>query len=629
MFGLGFGRGKNEEVKKLKARGVQLEQQLDQASDCRRELSSGRTLKPRFEQHIVHRLALQRAELQNDRDRVLREHRELQLANLRLEEEARAVRSAGADMWQVTNLQAALRQQAAQHETKMASLKRRTKALLTAVLPGSQANATRDAASAGGAAAALSSPGAAPAARREAVSAPVSPSLSEAALPDLWDVPLSPVRLTDAAPRFALGADAEAGAQSGAPADAKPDVNTRIRQIVGWLYDDTLSEDQALEHITSLAQGLALTTAPGPHPHNPPSASAVQSRGCSPLPPPPRCADATDASDKVDAATGTQTARVRHVVDAATETPAHMSYLGSPNAAAATPSEPSGSPRRAGYVPVPPLNLAALVAEAMQAAPMSSRSNASTTAGGGAGGGAGSSAGFNAFSHFVLAQPEKLQRLIMRHAAATAAKAGLPPPTYSAHAGQGGHTPAVGGGSMDHQGLGLAAYGCATATDSVLMPTDRGGSMTSRLTSRLLGLGTGSSAANVSRANTAAASAAHPAPSGSSSAAAGVVLPASACVTSPSKGTKRMSSAPKFAMLDSPPSAQGAISGPKAPTAGGRQAGVPDLKPLWGGIGGGSSSEEIGAGGRMAGGGLLDSDDWPTFGGGSTLAVARTGGTAR
>ncbi|KAG2490350.1 hypothetical protein HYH03_011152 [Edaphochlamys debaryana] len=574
MFGFGK-RGKDQDFKKLQEDLQEEKQRNENLASVNRALAAK-----------VHRLALQREELRNDRDKLTRENRELVVSNLTLSTEAKVARDANADAWEVPKLKAALRAQAAQHESKIKTLKRRTKALLTAVIPGASSGPRGASSSAGGAGA--STPAAA---RLSTRSMPGSPG-DDLAEEELWDMPLSPsssAELPSALPDPAPSASA-----------SEVDVNDRVRQIISCLYDDTLSEDQALEQMTELTQGLQALTLPSSAAAG--GASAVQSRGCSPLVPRLGLARAGSgaggpASEMVDAATDPplHSARGRFgLVDAATETPAEMSYLGSPrDTASATPAE-SATPKRMGLglggAGVPPLDLAALVAQAMESAPLSNRSSASTTAGSMAG-----AASFNAFSHFVLAQPEKLQRLIMRHAAATRPGLQLQQgPASSAGTGTGASPFAASGARTDS--MPFAASGSASGS---------GGSFTARtanaLTARLLGLGASSSAANVQRQT-------NPAPSVNPSTAqqpavgggtAGVLLPAAA---SPSKGAggKRIgpSVPPKFvsgSLLEGPGSTAVGPSAAKAPAQGpsfvpavsfpglmGAKEASPELKPLWG-----------------------------------------------
>lgn len=378
----------------------------------------------------VHRLALQRVELQSEKQIAEQANTELKLQNLRLENEARVAKAAEADAWQVrgpgqgpaparscasslgnnnhlhmpsarlralaqisvpqvTNLKTALKQQAAQYETKLSSFKRRTKAFLTAVLPGTHAARGLSMGGAG----APSSPNRPSHAGANPRSAPGSPT-ADLSLPDLWDAPLSPPALPE-------GDEAAVAAAALLPAGASntdgEDVNGRVRDIIACLYDDSLSEDAALEQLTSLAASLPLAHLQAKQQAS--VAGTSTSTGCSPLP------AGRAGGSKVDASTDALSHRgPRYMADAATETPADMpaSYVGT---GLHTPAEGgAGSPRlRLGGV-VPPLDLAALVAQAMEAAPASHRSTTSTAAGAGAPG-----PSFNAFSQFVLAQPEKLQ----------------------------------------------------------------------------------------------------------------------------------------------------------------------------------------------------------------------------
>jgi hypothetical protein len=184
---------------------------------------------------------------------------------------------------------------------------------------------------------------------------------------------------------------------------SEPDVNSRIRDIIGYLYDDTISEDEALAQMTAVTQKLV---------QQPSLAAAGTSRGCSPLPVPRLAADQmSGGGGKVDAATDPQTARPRLMADVATETPAEMSYIGTPRDMSAAPSQGPASPRRLAASAVPMLDLAALVAQAMEEAPLSGRSTASTSAT------ASGAPSFASLSSFVLAQPEKLQVCVAAHTA--------------------------------------------------------------------------------------------------------------------------------------------------------------------------------------------------------------------
>ncbi|GLC56764.1 hypothetical protein PLESTB_001143200 [Pleodorina starrii] len=495
----------------------------------------------------VHRLALQRVELLNDNDRVERDNKELQITNLQLEQEARVAKAAKSDEWQVTNLKVALRQQAAQHETKMASIKRRTKALLTAILPGGHG--------------------------KEGVGlldAPGSPTADgEEQLEDLWDAPLT---LTAA---------------------SAPDVHARVRDIIGCLYDDAITEEAALDQMLSLTQKLTARA----------ESAAATSRGCSPLPVPRLAADdVASAGGKVDAGTDAQTARPRLVADVATETPAEMSYVGTPRGASAAPSQGPASPRRLTGSAVPMLDLAALVAQAMEEAPLSGRSTASTSVSASGG------PSFSSISQFVLAQPEKLQRLILRHAAATNAK--------SAQVGFGQARAAqspFGAGLLPSAAAASAAgandlYGVSGST-SLMDPMAQFSSVGNQsarpsLTTRLLGLGS-SNVAN--RAPSAAA------PQGAAGAGNHSVAGAISGVTmSPAKAAKRSGPAtvPKFAKLDGPAQA----APPSHPT--GPVLSVPGIKLLPGkdnyssniDNGSGGTSFKLGVGMFAGGTADLDSD---------------------
>ncbi|GLI59246.1 hypothetical protein VaNZ11_001092, partial [Volvox africanus] len=430
MFGLGR-RHRDHEARRLQALSEELTQVQHRLNEATRRAekaeseaaflaSQNRALAAK-----VHRLAFQRVELQSDKDRVEREKKELQILNLQLDNEARVAKSAKADAWQVTNLKAALRQQAAQHEKKIARIKCRTKAFLTAILPGGNGKP--------------------------------SANLSDGALDDdklelddLWDTPLT---LT-------------------CPSAA--DVNSRVRDIIGCMYDETITEDDALAQMMALTQSLIPR----------PGSAVATSRGCSPLTTPrPRSDGVASASAKVDAATDAQTVRERHVADVATETPVDMSYVGTPLDISAAPSQGPASPRRLATAAVPELDLASLVAQAMEEAPLSGRSFASTsfsTAGG---------PSFTSISQFVLAQPEKLQRLIMRHAAGTGAKSGqssfvqprVPQSPYGA-------------GLPSSAGVNPAGVNERFITNSMVEPLthqNNNGALPARLslTSRLLGLG--------------------------------------------------------------------------------------------------------------------------------------------
>eukprot|EP00198_Chlamydomonas_reinhardtii_P008201 XP_001697538.1 predicted protein [Chlamydomonas reinhardtii] len=486
---------------------------------------------------------------------------------------------------QVTNLKTALKQQAAQYETKLSSFKRRTKAFLTAVLPGTHAARGLSMGGAG----APSSPNRPSHAGANPRSAPGSPT-ADLSLPDLWDAPLSPPALPE-------GDEAAVAAAALLPAGASntdgEDVNGRVRDIIACLYDDSLSEDAALEQLTSLAASLPLAHLQAKQQAS--VAGTSTSTGCSPLP------AGRAGGSKVDASTDALSHRgPRYMADAATETPADMpaSYVGT---GLHTPAEGgAGSPRlRLGGV-VPPLDLAALVAQAMEAAPASHRSTTSTAAGAGAPG-----PSFNAFSQFVLAQPEKLQRLIMRHAAATSARPSMP-------AGGG----LLAGGQSSTSGAstsGMPAFpGAAGPTTGLEGAVPSNGSFTSRpsLTSRLLGLGgAGSSSSNNSNINRPPVAPPPPQPSSASASSpargntAGVLLPSasinsSAPMASPAKAIKRSGSAglPKFASaLDAAPMGAGAPRA--APAAPGLNLGLlapkssgaalGEIKPLRADVGGG------------------------------------------
>ncbi|KAG2454974.1 hypothetical protein HYH02_000800 [Chlamydomonas schloesseri] len=599
MFG--FGRGGDDEVRKLRTREKELERELatagqsllsaQQRADSAEAKANVLATQNRQLALKVHRLALQRVELQNEKQRAEQDNNELRLQNLRLENEARVAKAAEADAWQVTKLKTALKQQAAQYESKLSSFKRRTKALLHAVLPGTHAARGLSMGGAG----APSSPTGQPYAGANARSAPGSPT-ADLSLPDLWDAPLSPPALPEGdEAAVAAGALLPAAASSDLAAE---DVNGRVRDIIACLYDDTLSEDAALEQLTSLAAALPLAHLQAKQQ----ASGTTTSAGCSPLPA-GRGAGSGGASSKVDASTDALSHRgPRYMADAATETPADMpaSYVGT---GLHTPAEGgAGSPRlRLGGV-VPPLDLAALVAQAMEAAPASHRSTTSTAAGAGAGG-----PSFNAFSQFVLAQPEKLQRLIMRHAAATGARPPLPTGSGLLAGGQS----STGGASTS----GMPAFAGAASSASGLegaLPSN--GSFTSRnsLTSRLLGLGAGSASSNNSNINRPpvapsqppAAAASSPARGGNT--AQGVLLPSasinSSSMSSPPKAIKRSGSAglPKFApALDAAPAgvARGApaaapslnLSGLSllAPKGAGSGPAPAEMKPLRADVGGG------------------------------------------
>lgn len=247
----------------------------------------------------------------------------------------------------------------------MASLKRRTKALLTAVLPGGRSS------SGGGAPCPMSVSLHSP----DSVASDAPEHLSDSPsrlLPDIWDAPLTPP-----------------------PASATPDVHAKVRAIIDCLFEDTLSEDQALEQLTQITASLRLADAN--------SRNELVSRGASPVPFPSLPGGGTGsaaaaAGDKVDASTEAEAEFLRpDVADVATETPAELSLRHTE--VAATPAETS--PRRT-LGAVPPLDLASLVAAALESAPLSARSTASTVGGS-------SSSSAIAASSFILAQPEKLQ----------------------------------------------------------------------------------------------------------------------------------------------------------------------------------------------------------------------------
>ncbi|KXZ51446.1 hypothetical protein GPECTOR_12g409 [Gonium pectorale] len=570
----------------------------------------------------THRLELQRIELQVDKERIMREKQELQIANLQAQNEAQVAKAAAADAWEVTNLKLALRRQAAQHETRLACLKRRTRALLTAVLPAGHGRSAGGLGQPGPAAAAASTPGG-------FHSAPGSPTAASPLLPDLWDAPLH------------VPPTLEAGAQ--------PDVHAQVRQIVGWLYDDTISEDQALEQMTALTQSLSLQAPRAP------AQAAAESRGCSPLPAlhfggsDEAAEDGGAAAHMVDAGTDPQTCRERIMADVATETPAELSYVGSPrDTASATPADVASTPARRLGPAVPVLDLAALVAQAMEAAPLSGRSTASTTA---AGSYTQSSNSFNAFSDFVLAQPEKLQRLIMRHAAATGAigrQQHSPLPSGLLSSTAAGATPVpeyASAASATAAGLTMPS-GAGLADIPSMMPHSSGAfSARPSFTSRLLGLGTSS---NVNRPPAPASAAPAPASTG----AAGVVMPAAApaapaadgpkpvAPTAPKRSTAAPNVAlPKFANLEAgsgglaPPPA--AATAPAAPAAGvGRgfpqllMPTLPSVKPV------SPELRGLGAGGVFTGRSPteLDADFKDVFGADSSssaLALGRLGSAAR
>ncbi|GIL46344.1 hypothetical protein Vafri_3345 [Volvox africanus] len=306
------------------------------------------------------------------------------------------------------------------------------------------------------------------------------------------------------------------------------DVNSRVRDIIGCLYDDTITEDDALVQMMALTQSLI-----------PRSGSAVAtSRGCSPLTTPRRSDGVASAVAKVDAATDAQTVRERHVADVATETPFDMSYVGTPLDISAAPSQGPASPRRLATAAVPVLDLASLVAQAMEEAPLSGRSIASTsfsTAGG---------PSFTSISQFVLAQPEKLQRLIMRHAAGSGAKSGQSSFVQ----------PRV---PQSPYGAGLPSSGVVNAagvnerfiTNSMVEPLthlNSNGALPARLslTSRLLGLGS----SNIANCTVTLP----PAATSTGNSSTTDVISTSGVVVSPSKVTKRsgITGLPKFAKPD-------------------------------------------------------------------------------
>ncbi len=246
----------------------------------------------------------------------------------------------------------------------MASLKRRTKALLTSVLPGG-----RSSSSGGGAPCPMSVSLHSP----DSVASDAPEHLSDSPsrlLPDIWDAPLT-------------------------PPPATPDVHAKVRAIIDCLFEDTLSEDQALEQLTQITASLRLADAN--------SRNELVSRGASPVPFPSLPGGGTGsaaaaAGHKVDASTEAEAEFLRpDVADVATETPAELSLRHTE--VAATPAETS--PRRALGM-VPPLDLASLVAAALESEPLSARSTASTVGGS-------SSSSAIAASSFILAQPEKLQ----------------------------------------------------------------------------------------------------------------------------------------------------------------------------------------------------------------------------
>ncbi|KAG2440215.1 hypothetical protein HXX76_004327 [Chlamydomonas incerta] len=453
-------------------------------------------------------------------------------------------------------------------------------------------------------------------------SMPGSPT-GDLSLPDLWDAPLSPPALLEG-DEAALAAAALLPASS-SDADAE-DVNGRVRDIIACLYDDTMTEDAALEQLTSLAASLPLAHLQAKQQHAS-VAGTTTSAGCSPL---PAGRAAGSGGAKVDASTDALSHRgPRYMADAATETPCDMpaSYVGT---GLHTPAEGgAGSPRlRLGGM-VPPLDLAALVAQAMEAAPASHRSTTSTAAGGGAAG-----PSFNAFSQFVLAQPEKLQRLIMRHAAATGTRPAMPGGGLLA----GGHSSTSGASTS-----GMPAFAGGAGPASGLEASN--GSFTSRpsLTSRLLGLGgAGSASSTNSNINRPPVAPPPPQPSAATASSpargntAGVLLPSasinsSASMSSPPKAMKRSGSAglPKFApALDAAPMGAAAPrAAPGAPSL--NLSGLGLLAPK--GASSGASPAEMkplraGAGGGLGAGGLGSTDLDAEFGGffpsGSSGALA-------
>ncbi|GIL71394.1 hypothetical protein Vretimale_2731 [Volvox reticuliferus] len=493
MFGLGR-RHRDHEARRLQALSEELEQVHNTLIEATRRAekaeseaaflaSQNRALAAK-----VHRLALQRVELVNGKDRAEQEKKELQILNLQLDNEARVAKSAKADAWQVTNLKAALRQQAVQHEKKIASIKGRTKALLAAIMPGGNSKPSGSL-FAGHNSRALDG--------------------DEVEVDDIWDMPL-----TVACP-------------------SAPDVNSRVRDIIGCLYDDAITEDDALMQMTALTQSLFARS----------GTALATSRGCSPLPTPrPRPDGIASAVEKVDAATEPQTVRARHVADVATETPVDMSYVGTPVDVSAAPSQGPASPQRLATAAVPVLDLASLVAQAMEDAPLSGRSIASTsfsTSGG---------PSFTSISQFVLAQPEKLQRLIMRHAAATGANSGRP--SFS--------QPRVpqssyGAGLPPSAGLNAAGVNERYITNCMVNPLthlNTDGAQPARLsfTNRILGLG----CSNIANC-TDTAMLPHGAISAGNSNGTDAIS-TSGVVVSPSKMAKRSGTAgvPKFAKLDGP-----------------------------------------------------------------------------
>lgn len=496
MFG--FGRRRDGESKRLAAREKELVAQLEQVTheledEKRRCSENGSRVAFLASQNRalaakVHRLAMSRLALQCGHDRLEKEQERLRLENLSLQSQAQVAVGERADYAQVEQLKGQLKEQAARYEGKLDSLKRRTKALLASVLPPSTSAPAKALPGAG------ETGGGSGAPTRRLEGSGTAPASAAAAGPSLDRLAPTP------------------GSGELPPMDPETQRQVRVLQIVACLYDDSIDEGAALEQLGAiLLEGSLL----GGHAHGE-GQQQQQAR--------------SGSGRKADASTATSPAappRARHVTDAATETPAEMSSSGTPYLVASTPLEPGGSPRagaESGSRGVPAIDLAALLTHTM---------NSAASEAPGAGTSANAAAMFS-FSSFVLAEPEKLQRLILRtrqQQAMAAAGAGGGAPTGPSAPQLGRTSVGAGGGHPALRELPLPQHAPGEGGS--------GGSFSSRIAGGFLGLSLTGAAHN-------AAVPAWPAAAASSSAAPAASTNITGAVTSsPVKAPPAASKTPK------------------------------------------------------------------------------------
>lgn len=516
----------------------------------------------------VHRLAMSRLALQCGHDRLEQEQERLRLENLSLQSQAQAASGERADYVQVEQLRGQLKEQAERYEGKLESLKRRTKALLTSVLPPS---ASAKALPGGGAKEAKGAGGSTSALRVEGSGS--APAVAAAAAASSLD-------------RLA----AAAGPAGELPMDQETQRQVRVLQIVACLYDDSIDEGAALEQLNQL--GASLLEGSG---------GDAQRKGQH------QQQARAGSGRKADASTATSPGappRARHVTDAATETPAEMSSSGTPYPFAGTPLEPGGSPRAGGAEGsrgVPAIDLAALLTHTMNSAAASASSEPA-----GAAASSANAAMFN-FSSFVLAEPEKLQRLILR----TRQQQML------AAAGAGGGAP-MGPSAPQLGRTSVGAAGGHSALRELPLPQHApvegggGGSFSSRITGGFLGLSISQTSMGAGGASNTAAPA-WPAAAGASSAAPAAAANITGAITSsPTKASAAPASkTPKKAPAPAAGAWGAAATAPKFAVLGQQQQ-----QPM---APGGAQPKAASGAGPMLPGGLR-------FGGGGMGGV--TGATA-